>query len=35
VVQYEPGSWGPAAAANVIEGDETWHDPKAEASSPC
>jgi glucose-6-phosphate 1-dehydrogenase len=35
VVQYEPGTWGPAAAASVIEGDETWHDPKAEASSPC
>src|SRR6202050_3313906 len=35
VAQYEPGTWGPAAAASVIEGDETWHDPKAEASSPC
>src|ERR1700683_2284305 len=35
VAQYEPGPWGPAAAASVIEGDETWHDPKAEASSPC
>jgi glucose-6-phosphate 1-dehydrogenase len=35
VVQYEPGSWGPPSAANVIEGDETWHDPKDEASTPC
>ena len=35
VVEYEPGTWGPADAASVIEGDETWHDPKAEASSPC
>ena len=35
VVEYEPGTWGPADASNVIEGDETWHDPKAEASSPC
>jgi glucose-6-phosphate 1-dehydrogenase len=35
VIEYEPGTWGPADAASVIEGDETWHDPKAEASSPC
>jgi glucose-6-phosphate 1-dehydrogenase len=35
VSTYEPGSWGPAEAANVVEGDEGWHDPVAEASAPC
>jgi glucose-6-phosphate 1-dehydrogenase len=35
VTLYEPGTWGPAAAAGVIEGDETWHDPKIESSAPC
>ena len=30
-IEYEPGSWGPAAAANVVAGDEGWHNPKAEA----
>jgi len=32
---YQPGSWGPATAARVISGDEGWHDPKPEATSPC
>jgi glucose-6-phosphate 1-dehydrogenase len=32
---YEPGTWGPAAAADVIEGDETWHNPQKETSLPC
>jgi len=35
VLQYDPGSWGPAAAARVIEDDETWHNPKIETSAPC
>jgi glucose-6-phosphate 1-dehydrogenase len=35
VVPYEPGSWGPAAAAGVVDGDEVWHDPKAERTQPC
>ncbi|HLN50198.1 MAG TPA: hypothetical protein VK251_11915, partial [Steroidobacteraceae bacterium] len=35
VTIYEPGSWGPATAARVMGGDETWHNPKPEASSPC
>ncbi|RAN75670.1 glucose-6-phosphate dehydrogenase [Bacillus sp. SRB_336] len=35
VSSYEPGSWGPPAAAQVIDGDEGWHDPKAEVSAPC
>jgi glucose-6-phosphate 1-dehydrogenase len=35
VVPYEPGSWGPAEADQVIEGDEAWHNPVAETSAPC
>jgi glucose-6-phosphate 1-dehydrogenase len=34
VVPYDPGTWGPAAADGVIEGDETWHNPRPEAK-PC
>ncbi len=34
VESYEPGSWGPAAAA-AVAGPEGWHDPKPEASAPC
>ena len=26
--EYEPGSWGPAAAAAVLAGAEPWHDPQ-------
>jgi glucose-6-phosphate 1-dehydrogenase len=35
VSSYAPGSWGPDAAAKVVEGTEGWHDPVAEASEPC
>lgn len=35
VMIYQPGSWGPATAASVMDGEETWHDPKPEATSPC
>jgi glucose-6-phosphate 1-dehydrogenase len=35
VVQYDPGTWGPSQAKAVIEGDDDWHDPTPEASSPC
>ena len=27
VREYEPGTWGPAAAAELVTGDEGWHDP--------
>ncbi|MCD6680903.1 MAG: glucose-6-phosphate dehydrogenase [Burkholderiaceae bacterium] len=27
VLPYEPGSWGPTAAAKIVAGDEGWHDP--------
>ncbi len=35
VVQYEPGTWGPAGARTVVGGDEGWHDPRAEETTPC
>jgi glucose-6-phosphate 1-dehydrogenase len=34
VLEYECGTWGPAAAAQVVKAD-TWHDPVTEQSSPC
>ena len=34
VVEYEQGSWGPAAAATVVQGGETWHDPQPEKPQP-
>jgi glucose-6-phosphate 1-dehydrogenase len=30
VTLYEPGSWGPAAAAKVLAGEDRWHDPESE-----
>jgi glucose-6-phosphate 1-dehydrogenase len=35
VMEYEPGTWGPAAAAAIVDGGETWHDPTIEQSPPC
>jgi len=35
VQPYEPGSWGPAAAANIVASDEGWHDPQPEEAAPC
>src|SRR5882672_10667085 len=35
VEEYEPGTWGPAAARAVVAGDEGWHDPKPEETPPC
>jgi len=28
VEMYEPGTWGPASAQDIVAGDEHWHDPK-------
>jgi glucose-6-phosphate 1-dehydrogenase len=28
--EYEPGTWGPPAAAEVLAGGERWHDPKTD-----
>ena len=33
--EYEPGTWGPAAAATIVAGGEGWHDPKPEETEPC
>jgi glucose-6-phosphate 1-dehydrogenase len=35
VAQYEPNTWGPAAARAVVAGEEGWHDPQPEGISPC
>jgi glucose-6-phosphate 1-dehydrogenase len=35
VAEYEPGTWGPAAARAVVAGNEGWHDPKPEETPPC
>ena len=32
---YDPGSWGPAAASSVVSGEEGWHQPGIEESTPC
>jgi glucose-6-phosphate 1-dehydrogenase len=31
VYQYEPGTWGPSEAFNIIHGECGWHDPGATA----
>jgi glucose-6-phosphate 1-dehydrogenase len=35
VLEYEPGTWGPRASAEVVNDGDTWHDPVTEKSSPC
>jgi len=35
VLPYEPGTWGPAASAGVVNGDDAWHDPVVEKTAPC
>src|SRR3984885_7679240 len=35
VLEYQPGTWGPAASSEVVSDGDTWHDPVAEKSSPC
>jgi glucose-6-phosphate 1-dehydrogenase len=35
VQEYEPGSWGPPAAAGIVVSNEGWHDPKPEETAPC
>ena len=34
VHEYDSGSWGPASARTMVEGD-AWHDPAPEGSAPC
>jgi len=35
VSEYEPGTWGPQAASDIIDAGEAWHDPQIEKSTPC
>lgn len=35
VSEYEPGSWGPSAAARIVVSDRGWQDPKPEETPPC
>jgi glucose-6-phosphate 1-dehydrogenase len=35
VLEYEPGTWGPAAATDIVNAGDTWHDPVTEKSAPC
>ena len=35
VAEYQPGTWGPAAAAGVASSHGGWHDPKKEEAAPC
>ena len=35
VLEYAPGSWGPAAAHEIVKGQDIWHDPGPEKTSPC
>jgi glucose-6-phosphate 1-dehydrogenase len=35
VIEYDPGTWGPAAAAAIVEGGAAWHDPEIEKAAPC
>jgi len=32
--EYEPGTWGPPAAATVLAEGERWHDPKPDQEKP-
>jgi glucose-6-phosphate 1-dehydrogenase len=35
VLDYEPGTWGPGASADIVNRGDTWHDPLIEKSLPC
>ncbi len=35
VLEYDPGTWGPAAANDIVNGEDVWHDPGPEKTSPC
>ncbi|MGK2913232.1 MAG: glucose-6-phosphate dehydrogenase [Porticoccaceae bacterium] len=35
VSEYEPGSWGPPAAADIVISAVGWHDPTPEETAPC
>ena len=33
--EYERGTWGPTAAADIVTSNKGWHDPKPEETEPC
>jgi glucose-6-phosphate 1-dehydrogenase len=33
VSEYEPGTWGPSTAADIVANDKGWHDPKPEETA--
>lgn len=35
LVEYDPGTWGPAAAAAVVANGDGWYNPKPEETQPC
>ena len=35
VLEYEPNTWGPSAANEVVNAGDTWHNPVPEKSLPC
>jgi glucose-6-phosphate 1-dehydrogenase len=35
VVEYEPKTWGPKEASDLMRGDEKWYDPQKETPPPC
>ncbi len=35
VQEYEQGSWGPPAAADIVVSDKGWHNPKSKETAPC
>jgi glucose-6-phosphate 1-dehydrogenase len=35
VLEYDPGTWGPSASNDVVNGADTWHDPVSEKTLPC
>jgi glucose-6-phosphate 1-dehydrogenase len=34
VIEYEPGSWGPKQAADIVRGADSWHDLQKEKPAP-
>jgi glucose-6-phosphate 1-dehydrogenase len=35
VGEYDQGTWGPPAAAKIVDARAAWHDPEIEKSAPC
>ena len=35
VLEYQPGTWGPAASAAIVNDGDEWHNPKPEQTAPC